>query len=78
LIDVVCDGLARGIFDFGGRCKIRETLRQVDSLVFERKASHFSNDGLGELLGFGGQHAPRQFAGCIGGRRVTLSFFRPN
>jgi hypothetical protein len=30
------------------------------------------------LLGFGGQHAPRQFARCVGGRRVTLTFFLLN
>jgi hypothetical protein len=42
--------------------------------MFERQARHLTDDGLGELLGFGGQHAPRQFARCIGGRRVSLSF----
>ena len=57
LIDVVGDGLARGFLDFGGRGKIGKTLGEIDGVVLQRQARHFADDGLGELLGLGGEHA---------------------
>ena len=48
-----------GFFDFGGRGEIRESLRKIDGVVFEREPRHFADDGLGELLGFCGEHLSR-------------------
>ena len=57
MIDVVGNGLARGLLDFLGRGEIGKTLGKINGVVLQRQSRHFANDGFGELLGLGGKHA---------------------
>ena len=41
----------------GGRGKIGKALGQIDGVVLHGQARHFADDGFGELLGLGGEHA---------------------
>src|SRR5438034_499709 len=73
LIDVLGDGLPRGFLDFFGRRKIGEALREIHRVMLHRQARHFADDGFGELLGFGREHAPGDLShGGIRSRHCTF------
>ena len=65
LIDVVGNGLAGGFLDFGGRRKIRKSLREIHCVVFQGETGHLADDGLRELFGLGGEHSAAESGAMV-------------